>query len=154
MSKKTSKKEDPAHTGPHHPKNELEHGTEAETEKKPKAHPTGELKPEKNSGVKCFDIESHKITEIFESGDVVFTREGGAGELRAQPKHEAKTRFVEIKEKSMESKFEDNQTTTVFELADGRKVTQKGHKTIIVDKNKDIDDSGPRLNVHAADFQG
>ncbi len=122
-------------------------------EKKTKAHPTGDVKPVPSPGKQVFDIESHKVTELFEPGDVVFTREGGAMELRAQPKHEAETRFAEIKGE-IESTLEDSTEVKRFKLASGHAVTQKGGKTMIVDKDGKIDDSGPRLNIHAADYQG
>lgn len=111
------------------------------------------IKPIESPGKTVFDVESHKITELFASGDVVFTREGGAGELRAQPAHEAKTRFVEIAGE-IESTFKDSQTTINFKLKDGRTVTQTGHHTVIVGKDGKIDDDSPSLNIHAADFQG
>lgn len=112
-----------------------------------------EVKPVKSPGKLAFDIESHKVTELFEPDDVVFTREGGAGELRAQPRHEADTRFAEI-DGEITSVFKNAQTTATFKLKDGRTVHQTGHHTTIVDKDGGIDEAGPRLNIHAADFQG
>lgn len=125
------------------------HDKESESSSEPSNGP----QPIKSPGIQVFDVESHKITELFQSSDVVFTREGGAGELRAQPAHEAETRFVEIVGKP-ESIFKDAQTTTYFELADGRKVALKGHHCTITGKDGRPDEAGPKLNIHAADFQG
>ena len=117
------------------------------------AHPTSEdksgPKPEKSNGKAVFDIESHKITELFDASDVVFVRENGAMELYPIPGHEAKTRFVEIDGK-VESEFRTSSGSEVkfFKLKDGKTVTQEGHKTTIVGKDGRPNTAGPTLHIH------
>lgn len=107
------------------------------------------VEPEKSSGKAAFDVESLRETEIFQSGDVVFVRQGKNSDLAVYPKHEAKTRFVEIK--SSESEFKDSKTVTNYELANGDKVTIDGIQTIVTPKKGPANTDGPSLNVHGPD---
>lgn len=118
-----------------------------------KAHPTSAdksgPKPVPSPGKAVYDISSHKITELFDSKDVVFVRENGAMELYPIPAHEAETRFIEIDGK-VESKFntQESREEKFFKLKDGRAVNQQGGKTSITDKDGRVSTAGPTLHIH------
>lgn len=103
--------------------------------------------PPKSPGVSVFDVESHRISELFDNADVVFVREGAATHLTAYPKHEADTRFVEITK--AKSSFKDHRTVTYLELNNGAKVTIDGIQVTVQPAEGPAETDGPSLNAHA-----
>jgi len=149
MSTKTAKKSDKAAIAANKPKNTP---VEDPNNPKPKANQGPTVKPSKSAGKPVYDRPSQRVGERFEHSDVVFFREGPAGEIKALPKHEADERLVVIK--STESIFKDSKTVTTLELEGGDKVTIDGIQTIVTPKKGPANTDGPSLNVHHADTQG
>jgi hypothetical protein len=125
-------------------KKEAEQMTEEKQEKI--SGPT--VEPEQSPGTPAWDIESQRETELFESGDVVFVREGSSTHLTAYPKHEVATRYTGITSRT--SGWEKDREVTVLELDNGDTVTKRGVEVIVAPaKGGAAKTDGPSLNAHA-----
>lgn len=107
------------------------------------------IEPVQTLGKPAYDRSSQRVTEIFDSSDVVFVREGATTHLTAYPKHEAETRFVEITKQESNFRAGDGKTITALELKGGDKVSIDGTTVIVTPTDGPATVETPDLNAKA-----